>query len=169
MNASISIKDTLAQVRARGASLALSRQPTRMDEAMPSAKGNERNVKPTVLMSTMERRREFGVMNAVGLRKSRLAAVLFVETVLLVSVGVLLGLLLSTPIIMWFNANPIPITGELVEVFEQFNIPPYMPFAMDPGIFAAQGLVVLLMALVVASFPIVSIRRLHIMRAITGR
>jgi len=123
----------------------------------------------TVLMSTMERRREFGVMNAVGLRKSRLAAVLFVETVLLVSVGVLLGLLLSVPIIMWFHANPIPISGELVEVFEQFNIPPYMPFAIDPGIFAAQGLVVLVMALIVASFPIVSIRRLHIMRAITGR
>lgn len=123
----------------------------------------------TVLMSTMERRREFGVMNAVGMRKGRLALVLFIETVVLVLVGVALGLVLSVPIITWFHYNPIPVTGDLAEVFEQFNVPPYMPFSMDLGIFLAQGLVVLVMALIVASFPIVSIRRLHIMRAITGR
>jgi len=123
----------------------------------------------TVLMSTMERRREFGVMNAVGLRKGRLATVLFIETVALVVVGVVLGLIVSLPIMYWFHLHPIPVTGDLVTVFEEFNIPPYIPFALDPGIFLAQGLVVLVMALVVASFPILSIRRLHIVRAITGR
>ncbi len=123
----------------------------------------------TVLMSTMERRREFGVMNAVGLRRSRLAMVLFIETIALVVVGVVAGLIVSMPIIYWFHLHPIPVTGDLVTVFEEFNIPPFIPFALDPGIFVAQGLVVLVMALVVASFPIVSIRRLHIMRAITGR
>lgn len=123
----------------------------------------------TVLMSTMERRREFGVMHAVGLRKSKLAAMLFVETVVLVLVGVLLGLLISVPIIYWFHLNPIPVTGDLAEVFEQFNVPPAMPFSMDAGIFLAQGMVVMTLALIVASFPIVSVRRLHIVRAITGR
>jgi len=123
----------------------------------------------TVLMSTMERRREFGVMNAVGLRKGRLATVLFIETVALVVVGVVLVLIVSLPIMYWFHRHPIRVTGDLVTVFEEFNIPPYIPFALDPGIFLAQGLVVLVMALVVASFPILSIRRLHIVRAITGR
>ncbi|NKB86722.1 MAG: FtsX-like permease family protein [Acidobacteria bacterium] len=123
----------------------------------------------TVLMSTMERRREFGVMNAVGMRKGRLAFVLFMETLVLVFVGVVLGLIVSVPIITWFHYNPIPVTGDLAAVFEQFNVPPYMPFSVDLGIFLAQGFVVLVMALIVASFPIVSIRRLHIMRAITGR
>jgi len=123
----------------------------------------------TVLMSTMERRREFGVMNAVGLRKSRLASVLFVETLVLVLVGVILGLIAATPIIFWFHYNPIPVTGDLATIFEEFNVPPYLPFSVDAGIFVAQGLVVLVMALIVASFPIVSIRRLNIMRAITGR
>ncbi len=123
----------------------------------------------TVLMSTMERRREFGVMNAVGLRRSRLAAVLFIETLALVVVGVVLGLMVSMPIIYWFHLNPSPVTGDLVTIFEDFNIPPFIPFALDPGIFVAQGLVVLVMALVVASFPIISIRRLNIVRAITGR
>lgn len=123
----------------------------------------------TVLMSTMERRREFGVMHAVGLRKGRLASVLFIETLALVLVGVILGLLVSTPIIFWFHHNPIPVSGDLAAVFEEFNVPPFLPFAFDAGIFLAQGLVVLVMALIVASFPIVSIRRLNIMRAITGR
>ena len=123
----------------------------------------------TVLMSTMERRREFGVMHAVGLRKGRLAAVLFIETILLVLVGVVLGLIVSTPIMIWFHNNPIPVTGDLADIFREFNVPPYLPFALDAGIFLAQGLVVLVMALIVASFPIVSIRRLNIMRAITGR
>ncbi len=123
----------------------------------------------TVLMSTMERRREFGVMNAVGLRKGRLATVLFIETLALVIVGVILGLLVSLPIIYWFHLHPIPVSGDLVKIFQDFNVPPFIPFALDPGIFVAQGLVVLVMALIVASFPIVSIRRLHIIRAITGR
>jgi ABC-type lipoprotein release transport system permease subunit len=123
----------------------------------------------TVLMSTMERRREFGVMHAVGLRKGRLAAMLFVETVVLVFSGVVLGLVLSMPILLWFHNHPIPVTGELATLFEEFNVPPYIPFSLDGGIFIAQGAVVLVIALVVASFPIVSIRRLNIMRAITGR
>lgn len=123
----------------------------------------------TVLMSTMERRREFGVMNAVGLQRGRLAVVLFIETIVLVVAGVIVGLIVSVPIILWFHANPIPIGGEMGRMFEEFNIPPYLPFSRDLGIFLAQGLVVLIMALLVASFPIVSVRRLNIMRAITGR
>lgn len=47
------MKVVLAQVRAEPALSAPSDQPTRIDEAMPSAKGKERKVKVTVLIMIM--------------------------------------------------------------------------------------------------------------------
>lgn len=46
----------------------------------------------TVLMSVMERSREFGVLMAIGLRPSRLAALVLLEAAILGTIGMLLGL-----------------------------------------------------------------------------
>ena len=59
----------------------------------------------------------------------------------------------------------LPGLGELTTGYMR-GIP---MIAVDAGIFLAQGLVVLVMSLIVASFPIVSIGRLRIVQAITGR
>lgn len=59
----------------------------------------------TVLMSVMERVREFGVLMAIGMRPSRLAAMVLLEGLLLgllgVAAGLVLGALLSWPLVVY--------------------------------------------------------------------
>jgi ABC-type lipoprotein release transport system permease subunit len=58
----------------------------------------------TVLMSVLERTREFGVLKAIGSRPTKIALMITLETGLLASLSVLMGLLISLPLIGWFTA-----------------------------------------------------------------
>ncbi len=54
----------------------------------------------TIMMMIAERRREFGVMVSIGLQKTKLAMILFIETILIGFLGVLSGLAVSLPLIL---------------------------------------------------------------------
>lgn len=58
----------------------------------------------TVLMSVLERTREFGVLKAIGSRPVKIALMISVETTLLASMSVFAGVIISLPIIGWFSA-----------------------------------------------------------------
>ena len=51
----------------------------------------------TILMSVLERKREFGIMMAVGLTSTRLAAMVLVESVCMAVVGLFTGVVLTAP------------------------------------------------------------------------
>ena len=53
----------------------------------------------TVLVSVMERRREFGVMLSLGLAPSRLFSLVVVESVFMSVVGIIIGIIITAP---WF-------------------------------------------------------------------
>jgi len=57
----------------------------------------------SILMSIMERTREFGVMMAIGTLKKEVIQMVVMETMLLSGVGVLLGNLLGIGITLYFN------------------------------------------------------------------
>ncbi len=59
----------------------------------------------SILMSIMERTREFGVMMAIGTLKAEVIQMVVVETMLLSTVGVLLGNFLGIAITMYFNKH----------------------------------------------------------------
>jgi ABC-type lipoprotein release transport system permease subunit len=71
----------------------------------------------TVLMSVLERTREFGVLRAIGCRPARLIVLIVLETLMLASVSIALGLVLVTPVIIWFTEvgmlipEPIEMSG----------------------------------------------------------
>lgn len=71
----------------------------------------------TVLMSVLERTREFGVMRAIGSRPLQLVQLISLETVILASFSVLLGFVLVLPFIYWTTevgfllAEPIDMSG----------------------------------------------------------
>ncbi len=56
----------------------------------------------TILMMTKERRREFGIMVAVGMRRYKLAIIVFLETLIISIIGILAGIVTSLPIILYF-------------------------------------------------------------------
>lgn len=57
----------------------------------------------TVLMSVLERTREFGVLKSIGCRPSELVKLIFIETVMLASISISVGLALILPVIVWFT------------------------------------------------------------------
>ena len=67
----------------------------------------------TVLMSVLERTREFGVLRAIGCRPGELVKMIAMETLLLTTLSMVIGILMVTPIIFWFSevgiALPAPV------------------------------------------------------------
>ncbi len=115
----------------------------------------------TVLMMTMERKFEFGVLVAIGMKKGKLSLVVVLENVLLSVLGALVGILVSLPIVIYLYKFPISLSGQLAEAYENFGMEPIYYFSTDAVVFYTQGLIVLSLALVLAFYPILRIWKLN--------
>lgn len=120
----------------------------------------------TVLMMTNERIREFSVMVSVGMQKSKLAAVVIIELLILTSLGVVGGIAISLPVMIYFVYNPIQLSGAYVEVMEEFNFEPVMPMSMDPDIFVMQAIAILILSLIAMSYPTIKILKLNVVEGL---
>jgi len=111
----------------------------------------------TIMMMIAERRRELGVMMAVGMKRLKLATVIVIETFFIGLLGTLTGILGSIPIVGYYVNNPIPLQGQTAEVMESYGWEPYMYFSSEPGIFYIQAIIVFIITLVVAIYPVTKI------------
>jgi ABC-type antimicrobial peptide transport system permease subunit len=62
-------------------------------------------------MMTQERKYEFGVVVSIGMKKIKLMISMVYETIFLTSIGVLLGVILSRPLVLHFHNNPVEIAA----------------------------------------------------------
>ena len=122
----------------------------------------------TIMMMTAERVKEFGILISVGMKKWKLGLVTLYETLFVSFIGVFTGAIISIPILLYFRANPIPLTGESAEAILAFGFEPILPFAIYPGMFFAQIWTVLAIAMVSAIYPIIYIRKLQPVEALRG-
>ena len=122
----------------------------------------------TVMMMTAERVKEFGILISVGMKKSKLYFVTILETFFISFIGVIAGVIISLPIILYFVSNPIPLTGEMADAIVAWGFEPILPFAINPGMFFAQIWTVLAIALVSGLYPINYIRKLKPVEAVRG-
>ncbi|MCP4553330.1 MAG: ABC transporter permease [Bacteroidetes bacterium] len=119
----------------------------------------------TILMMTMERRKEFAVMVAVGMHRGKLAIVVCIETLMIGLMGVVSGILASLPLLQYLYRNPIPLKGEAAKMMLEFNIEPIMPFSLELFIFSNQGVTILILASITALYPIIYVNRFKILKA----
>ena len=119
----------------------------------------------TILMMTIERQYEFGVLVAIGMRRLVLAAVVVMENIFLALMGAAVGILLSVPIVYYLYKVPIRIQGQLAEAYENFGMEPIFYFSMAPVVFYTQGLVVMFLAMALAFYPVIKIWRLDPVKA----
>ena len=108
----------------------------------------------TILMMISERRRELGVMVAIGMQKIKLGKLLFFETLFIGSIGAVSGLIGSIPIIQYFYYNPIPLTGDAAQTMIDMGIEPFMYFSMALFVFYSQAITIFIITLVIAIFPV---------------
>lgn len=120
----------------------------------------------TFLMMTKERTYEFGILNSIGMKKRRIQAMVAIEILLLTMLGVVLGLLVASPVVGYFWANPILLTGETAATLEKFGYEAIVPFSLDPRVFYDQGLSILLIALFLGIYPMLAIHQLKIIKAL---
>lgn len=120
----------------------------------------------TVLMMTNERIREFSMMISIGMQKKKLIMVVILELIFLTILGVIAGIIISLPLMIYFFYNPIKFTGEVVEAMKDFNFEPIMPMSMDVQIFIYQAIVIMLISLIAMYYPILKILKLNIVKGL---
>ncbi len=113
----------------------------------------------TVLMAVLERRKEFGVVLALGLRPRAVFRIVYFESVMLAGVGLMIGLAISLPMLLYFEANPIPLTGGMTDVMELFGAEPVLTFKLKPLNPIGSALTILALAVVAAFYPAVKASR----------
>lgn len=122
----------------------------------------------TVMMMINERKREFGVMIAVGMHKFKLALVVTVEMLFIGLLGLIAGIIGSMPVILYYYYNPIRLSGEVAESIETFGIEPIMPMAWQADFYFNQTLIVAVIVIVSVLYPIYSITRIRAVKAMRG-
>ncbi len=120
----------------------------------------------TIMMMIAERKREFGVIVAIGMQRTKLAVILFYETILIGLVGAISGLIVSIPIVLFQHYNPIPLRGQTAKVMEEFGMEPYMFFSIDPAVFWQQALTVFIFTVIISVYPIISANKLNLIKAL---
>ena len=114
----------------------------------------------TVLMMIAERKREFGVLVAIGMQKSKLKRIVTIEMILLGILGLGAGLLASLPLILYFNHYPIVLKGDLARMMEDYGWDAVMPTAPVGPYFYWQAAVVALMVILATIYPLRKIGRM---------
>jgi len=109
----------------------------------------------TILMMVSERKRELGVMIAIGMQRARLGTILFFETFFIGVIGAIAGIFVSIPLTYWYYLNPIPLTGDAAKTMIDMGIEPFMYFSIQPDVYYIQALVVFIITMIISIYPII--------------
>lgn len=116
----------------------------------------------TILMMLIERKKEFVLLFSLGMKRSRLAFVCFIESMVITISGIVAGIAVAIPIVVFFYHFPIRLTGTMAEAIEEYGFEPILPFSTEPAVFYTQGLYVFILALFIGLFPVYKVFRLKI-------
>ena len=120
----------------------------------------------TVLMLTAERRREFGVLIAIGMQKKKLTSVMSLEMLLIGLMGVLAGAAVASILILYGVDHPLLFKGEMALMFEEYGMEPKMAFWGIDTYYISQIIIVLTMVLLAIVYPIRKIMGLKVVNAL---
>ena len=105
----------------------------------------------TVLMMTEERKYEFGVLISIGMSRIRLFGIILVETIILSMAGVVLAVMVTYPISIYYNINPIDMAilmGDgAVQMIEEMGFSPMIPMSISWDIPLSHSLVIFIFSL----------------------
>ena len=114
----------------------------------------------TFLMMTAERMYEFGVMMSVGMKRRVMQFIIFLEMGMMASIGVLAGVGISLPILVYYYNNPVFMSGESADAIEQFGVEAAYFFSLQPSLFYNQAWAIFFMAFILSFYPLYVIHKL---------
>ncbi len=123
----------------------------------------------TILMSVLERQRELGVLLALGLRPAAIFRMVYAESLLLAAIGFAIGLLLALPVVAWFTAHPIPLSGaEMEAMAELVGMEPVVTFELRESTLPGVALTIFGVAALAALYPALKASRARPVDALRG-
>lgn len=114
----------------------------------------------TQLMSVLERTREFGIMNAIGLRPIELIKLVLLETSVMAGLGFLIGTLGGWLLAIYLNQVGLSIPG-MQEMAEQFNLSGAMYPSLSLLAIASGPAAVFVGSLLAAIYPVLKLQKLE--------
>ncbi|RMD93014.1 MAG: ABC transporter permease [Calditrichaeota bacterium] len=89
----------------------------------------------TTLMAIMERVKEFGILQALGVKPRQLSLMIFLESIFKIVLAISAGLVLTYVIILLIKSHPIPLSGELKEAMQSWGFITDFYFTDKPRVF----------------------------------
>lgn len=108
----------------------------------------------TVLMMTVERRKEFAVMIAIGMRRWQLRFVLIQEMAFIGLLALVAVVPFTLPFMYYFNLNPMEMTGAKAEQLTAAGFEPYMPVAWHADYIIQQMIIVFCIVCIASIYPV---------------
>ncbi|MBW2230815.1 MAG: ABC transporter permease [Deltaproteobacteria bacterium] len=107
----------------------------------------------TILMAVLERQRELGVVLALGLSPASVFRMVYLESLLLAGLGLVAGLAIAIPLVLYFQAHPITLSGDMAQVTELFGFEPMIVWKLKVMNPIGSTLTILGVAIVTALYP----------------
>ncbi len=115
----------------------------------------------TTTMSVMERAREFGVMQSIGMKPRQISLLVGLELVFKISVALAAGLLITFVLALIFKDQPLPLSQEFIGLSNSFGFPlDELELSTRPAVFLEPLVSVLIIAVLAMIYPILKVRRL---------
>ncbi len=114
----------------------------------------------TILMMTAERKFEFGVLIAIGTPKWSISRMLMIEMFTITMLSTLIGIVLSIPVIYYFNLNPLEFTGQAAAAIEEYGMEPFIRFSTAPILLFIQAAIIGIISLVISMYPLIHTQKL---------
>ncbi len=114
----------------------------------------------TVLMMLAERRHEFGVLVAIGMKRMYLGFVVFFEVLIISILGAIIGMIGALPVCSYFYLNPIQLGEDMKKMAEDYGMEAIMQPTLAPSVFIQQAIVVAIIACIIAIYPFIQLIRM---------
>ncbi len=117
-----------------------------------------------MLMSVLERSREFGMVMALGVRPLQLGRILWLENLMVTLLGLLVGALIGVAATLWYEHQGIHFT-DAEEVFAQYGLSSVIYPALSPLTLLAGPMVIVMVLMLAGLYPVWRIHRMNLLDA----
>ncbi len=108
----------------------------------------------TILMMLAERKHEFGVLVAIGMKRFQLAVLVWLEVISISILGAIVGVIGALPVCLYFYFSPIELGEGMKEMTEEYGLEAVLQASIAPEIFITQGIIVFCLAATIALYPL---------------
>lgn len=115
----------------------------------------------TFIMLAAERKREYGMLIGLGMRRGQLMLMAFFEASFMALMGSGLAILITRPQSLYFYHNPIQLTGQALDAMKEMGMEASMQASIDWSIALTHGAVLVVLTLLISLYSVFAIKRIE--------